>query len=98
MQGEGQEFIREWPPPQSTEAPVSADQESTAPKKLKIDSHVSRSSCKAFNDLVESPPSLKAETLLAKWWKERVKHEDKSMFSVNTNSKNPKTILFQLSR
>lgn len=95
MAGEEQEYISEWPPLHS---PIK--EELPSPKKPKISENEVTGSDgpESFRELVECSPAVQAEPLLAKWWKKRTKHDGRSLFPPNTNSKNPKTILYHLSR
>ncbi len=121
------EFITEWPPPPSLEtAPEPPCKEidgyqdgEPSSKKCRFYQHCSnrkemeenQRNGGLFSHMVQSSPTMKASTLLARWWKERVREEEEKKKGGGgegrvggkggmemIKSKNPNTLLFHLSR
>lgn len=94
------ESITEWPPPPSR---CSSDNEGGddddegegggVPKRPRLDDEGTTS------PLVRCSPLVKAEALLARWWKEKTRSEGgQSLPVTSVKSANPNTTLFHISR
>ena len=109
----GTEYITEWPPPSTASEKLSAERKKeeaneAAPKRQKLCEEKEKetgsnpfsitggTSC-STSSFIQSPPSQRARTLLARWWKEKSKIEESPLIS-GTQSVNPNTILFHCSR
>jgi hypothetical protein len=100
---EDAEYITEWPPPSPSPPAASSvavkahrDEEfrSGDPKRPRLGKEGNCDRAQVLR-LVKSSPSIKADTLLAQWWKEMVKEGGAPL---DTASVNPSTKLFHISR
>lgn len=101
------DYISEWPPPPATASHWDRGGEEegeegkvlVAQKRPRLDEGGEEQWAPLH--LVECAPSIKAETLLAQWWKNRTisGHRGAAALSVGGGvSKNPNTKLFHISR
>lgn len=97
------EYIDEWPPPSPKEetpsSPGGGGGREGACKRPRLSSgeHSTGGERGVFFELVCANPDIRADTLLAKWWKERAK-EKQSLPLAGSKSTNPKTNLFRITR
>lgn len=106
MAGFDGEFIDEWPPPAAPPLSLSAEEEEreTASKRLKLSTEeealitAGGKAEEEFSHLIRSSPSITADTLLARWWKDKTRKDEKFLLDVGATSSNPNTRLFHISR
>ena len=89
-----EEPITEWPPPTAV-AKENGDQEASR-KRRKVCDGIEEESRK-ISRWIQSSPSIKADGLLARWWKDKIKTGGDSM-EIGIKSINPNTILFHVSK
>lgn len=98
----GPEYITEWPPAslEGREYEKGARGEEAAIKRLRLEAQSAEEltpPTPSSLHLVQCSPSTKAGALLAQWWKEMAKTGSAPLIK-ETNSKNPNTKLFHISR
>lgn len=93
------EYIDEWPPPAPKEESPARDDGGggKACKRPRLGTREHSFTRGEKGALVCANPTVKADTLLARWWKEKVK-EKHSLPLAGSKSANPKTNLFHISR
>ncbi len=95
------EYIDEWPPPEKPPGDDREEREGVCKRpKLSAKEQTPTTEGKgALSHLISANPSIKVDTLLARWWKEKMKQEKESIpAAVSAMSANPNTKLFHISR